>query len=245
MAISTPLLPQLKPRRTAKPTWQVENAIWREGFARVAGVDEVGRGPLAGPVVAGAVVLPYSRARWVRRLRDSKLLDARTREELAAEVRAHCDWAIGVVSPHVIDQLGMTRATRLAMRRAVLALPEPPDALIVDGREVIECDAPQRAVIDGDALCPSVAAASIVAKVARDAMMERLDVRFPGYGFAQHKGYATASHRRALAELGPSSVHRLLFAPVREALRTIAQDRRSRSRQPSPGARPDHTVTRL
>ncbi len=219
MATTTKLLPQLKPRRTAKPTWQVENAIWREGFARVAGVDEVGRGPLAGPVVAGAVVLPYSRARWVGRLRDSKLLDAPTREELAAEIRERCDWAIGVVSPPVIDQLGMTRATRLAMRRAVLALPEPPDALIVDGREVVECDAPQRAVIDGDALCPSVAAASIVAKVARDAMMDGLDARFAGYGFASNKGYATPDHRRALHEIGPSSVHRLLFAPVLHALR--------------------------
>lgn len=219
MVTTTKLLPQLRPRRTAKPTWQVENAIWREGFARVAGVDEVGRGPLAGPVVAGAVVLPYSRARWVRRLRDSKVLDAETREELAAEVRERCDWAIGVVSPHVIDQLGMTRATRLAMRRAVLALPDPPDALIVDGREVVECEAPQRAVIDGDALCPSVAAASIVAKVARDAMMDRLDARFPGYGFASNKGYATPDHRQALRELGPSSVHRMLFAPVLEALR--------------------------
>ena len=219
MATTTKLLPQLKPRRTAKPTWQVENAIWRAGFARVAGVDEVGRGPLAGPVVAGAVVLPYSRARWVGRLRDSKLLDAPTREELAGEIRERCDWGIGVVSPHVIDQLGMTRATRLAMRRAVLALPAPPDALIVDGREVVECEAPQRAVIDGDALCPSVAAASIVAKVARDAMMDSLDARFAGYGFASNKGYATPDHRRALHDLGPSSVHRLLFAPVLEALR--------------------------
>lgn len=219
MVTTTKLLPHLKPRRTAKPTWQVENAIWREGFARVAGVDEVGRGPLAGPVVAGAVVLPYSRARWVRRLRDSKVLDAETREELAAEVRDRCDWAIGIVSPHVIDQLGMTRATRLAMRRAVLALPESPDALIVDGREVVECAAPQRAVVDGDALCPSVAAASIVAKVARDAMMDRLDARFRGYGFASNKGYATPDHRQALRDLGPSSVHRMLFAPVLDALR--------------------------
>ena len=179
----------------------------------------LGGGRSPGRSSPGAVVLPYSRARWVRRLRDSKLLDAPTREELAAEVRAHCDWGIGVVSQHVIDQLGMTRATRLAMRRAVLALPSPPDALIVDGREVVECEAPQRAVIDGDALCPSVAAASIVAKVARDAMMERLDARFPGYGFARNKGYATADHRQALHELGPSSVHRLLFAPVLDALR--------------------------
>jgi ribonuclease HII len=222
VAISAPpLLPSYQPRRTSKPTWQVENAIWREGLERVAGVDEVGRGPLAGPVVAGAVVLPYSRARWVRRLRDSKLLDAPVREELAAEVRARCDWGIGVVSQHVIDQLGMTLATRLAMRRAVLALAEPPDALIVDGREVVECEARQRSVISGDALCPSVAAASIVAKVARDAIMDRLDEAFPGYGFVQNKGYATPEHRRALREQGPSNVHRMLFAPVRAALRNL------------------------
>ena len=222
MAVTTappPLAKSWKPRRTAKPTWQVENALWREGFSRVAGVDEVGRGSLAGPVVAGAVVLPYSRARWVRRLRDSKLLDAPTREELAAEVHAHCDWAIGIVSPHVIDQLGMTWATRLAMRRAVLGLANTPMALIVDGREVVECEVRQRAVIDGDALCPSVAAASIVAKVARDAMMDGLDEVFPGYGFAQNKGYATPEHRAALRALGPASVHRMLFAPVRAALR--------------------------
>lgn len=197
----------------------MENALWREGCERVAGVDEVGRGPLAGPVVAGAVVLRYSRAGWVRRLRDSKLLDAAAREELAARIRRHCDYGIGVVSSHVIDQLGMTAATRLAMRRAVEQLDDAPDALIVDGREVVECETRQHAVIDGDALCPSVAAASIVAKVARDAMMDGLAARFAGYGFASNKGYATPDHRRALHEIGPSSVHRLLFAPVLEALR--------------------------
>ena len=207
-----------RPRRTSKPTWQVENAFWREGYQRVAGVDEVGRGPLAGPVVAGAVVLRYSRAGWVRRLRDSKILDAPTREELAEQIRRHCDFGIGVVSSHVIDQLGMTRATRLAMRRAVEQLEQTPDALIVDGREVVECETVQRAVIGGDALCPSVAAASIVAKVARDRMMDALDERFPGYGFAQNKGYATPEHREALRRLGHASVHRLLFASVREAL---------------------------
>ena len=209
----------LRPPRTSKPTWRVENALWREGYRRVAGVDEVGRGPLAGPVVAGAVVLRHSRAGWVRRLRDSKVLGAPTREELAAQIRRHCDWSIGVVSSHVIDQLGMTLATRLAMRRAVLGLAEPPDALIVDGREVVECEAAQRAVIDGDALCPTVAAASIVAKVARDRMMDALDETFPGYGFAQNKGYATPEHREALRRLGHSSVHRLLFALVRDTLR--------------------------
>ena len=205
-------------RRARTPTWRVERAFWREGCERVAGVDEVGRGPLAGPVVAGAVVLRFSRAGWVRRLRDSKQLDAAEREELAAEIRRRCDYGIGAVSPQVIDQLGMTRATRLAMRRAVERLDRPPDALIVDGREVVECDSRQRAVIGGDALCPSVAAASIVAKVERDRLMDELDERFPGYGFARNKGYATPGHRAALRRLGHSSVHRLLFAPVRAAL---------------------------
>ena len=116
----------------------------------------------------------------------------------------------------------MTAATRLAMRRAVEQLDRAPDALIVDGREVVECATRQHAVIAGDALCPSVAAASIVAKVARDAMMDRLDARFPGYGFARNKGYATAEHREALRRLGHSSVHRLLFAPVREVLASRA-----------------------
>jgi ribonuclease HII len=206
------------PRRTKKPTWQVENAFWREGYKRIAGVDEVGRGPLAGPVVASAVVLQYSRAGWVRQLRDSKQLDAAKRQELAGQIRRHCDYGVGIVSSQILDQLGMTSATHLAMRLAVEQLQQEPDALIVDGREAIECKTIQRAVIGGDALCPSVAAASIVAKVERDQMMEVLAERFPGYGFAQNKGYATVEHREALRRLGHSSVHRLLFAPVRETL---------------------------
>ena len=113
-----------------RPTWRTERALWREGRSRVAGVDEVGRGPLAGPVLAGAVVLPFTRARWAARLRDSKLLSPAVREELAAEVRERCDWGLGAVSTQVIDQIGIGPATRLAMRRAVLSLHEPPDALI-------------------------------------------------------------------------------------------------------------------
>lgn len=202
---------------TRAPTWHAERAFWREGLARVAGVDEVGRGPLAGPVVAGAVVLTTSRARWMRALRDSKVLCAAAREDLAAEVRAHADWGLGIASSHVIDQLGIVQATQFAMRQAVLALGEPPDALIVDGRDVLAGSTPQRAIIDGDALCISIAAASIVAKVARDAMMCAWDAEVPGYGFAAHKGYATAEHRAALGRLGPSTLHRLTWAPVRAA----------------------------
>lgn len=199
------------------PTWRAERALQREGHLRIAGVDEVGRGPLAGPVVAGAVVMPNSRAKWVKALRDSKLLTAEAREELAAEIREKTDWGVGFVSAHVIDQVNIVWATRMAMRRALLALREPPDALIVDGREVVQWPSRQRALIDADALCISVAAASIVAKVARDALMRDLDAQFPGYGFASHMGYATPEHKSALARLGPSTLHRQTWAPVREA----------------------------
>ena len=199
------------------PSWRIERALWRAGHARVAGVDEVGRGPLAGPVVAGAVVLPVSRAAWARGLRDSKLLSPHAREALAASIRAHADWSIGIVSPHVIDQIGIVWATRLAMRRAVEGLRQRPDVLIVDGREVVSAGMDERAVIDGDALCVSVAAASIVAKVARDALMQHLDAAFPEYGFARNMGYATSDHREALARLGPSTQHRQSWRPVRAA----------------------------
>lgn len=201
-----------------RPTWRAERALWRDGRERVAGVDEAGRGPLAGPVVAAAVVLPFTRARWAGRLRDSKQLSAAAREELAAELRERCEWGLGAVSQQVIDQIGIAPATRLAMRRAVIALPSPPDALIVDGREHVDCAVEQRSLVRADALCKSVAAASIVAKVARDAIMVRLARRFTGYGLERNKGYGSAEHLEALRTLGYSTVHRLSFQPVRAAL---------------------------
>ncbi len=207
-----------------RPTWRTEKQLWRLGATRVAGVDEVGRGPLAGPVVAAAVVIPRtrsgwnSRAHWIGRLRDSKQLGAAEREELAVVIRERTEWGIAAVSAQVVDQINILRATRLAMARALAQLPAAPDAVIVDGREVIDGVARQQAVIDGDALCVSVAAASIIAKVYRDALMTRLEAHFPGYGFAENKGYATAEHRAALRRLGYSNVHRLSFEPVRAAL---------------------------
>jgi ribonuclease HII len=201
-----------------RPTWRTERALWNNGRVRVAGVDEVGRGPLAGPVLAGAVVLCYGRSRWLSRLRDSKLLPANAREELAAEVRDRCDWGIGAVSQQTIDQIGIAPATRLAMRRAVLALDQQPDALIVDGRERLDCAMEQRAQVRADAMCKSVAAASIVAKVTRDAIMDRLAERFPGYGLERNKGYASAEHLDALSRLGYTTAHRLSFQPVRAAI---------------------------
>ncbi len=210
----------------ARPGWRVERQLWRAGAARVAGVDEVGRGPLAGPVVAAAVVLPrrpsgdVSGARWISRLRDSKQLNPTVREELALVIEAQCDTGIGVVSAQVIDQVNIRQATRLAMCRAVAALSERPTALIVDGDERIDGIAWQRAIVNADSRCASVAAASIVAKVWRDRLMTELDQRFPGYGLSRHKGYGTAQHLFELRRLGYSTIHRLTFQPVRNALRT-------------------------
>lgn len=211
-----------------RPGWRHERALWREGYEVVAGVDEVGRGPLAGPVVAAAVVLPRrpsgepARAEWISALRDSKQLSAAQRERLAERIRKHAQWAVSSVSQQVVDQINILQATRLAMCRAVNALPARPAALIIDGREWIDGDIRQVSVIDGDALCASVAAASILAKVARDQMMCELDRRFPGYGLAVNKGYATADHRDALARLGYTNIHRLSFAPVRAAVEARA-----------------------
>lgn len=217
--------PRPQPRtRRRKPSWRVERTLWRDGYLRVAGVDEVGRGPLAGPVTAGAVVMPLTpsgqipRQGWMRRLRDSKMLTAAQREELAEEIKARCDWAVMAVSSQVVDQINVLKASHLAMRLAVEALREAPDAVIIDGRDRLHLPIQQRPVVGADARCVSVAAASIVAKVERDRLMCELDSAFPGYGLAENKGYATAEHRAALQRLGSSSVHRLSFAPVRQAV---------------------------
>ena len=145
------------------------------------------------------------------------MLSEAQRSRLAEAIRKHSIWAVSSVSTQVVDQINILQATRLAMKRAVGALPTSPGALIIDGREVVEGGIHQVAVVDGDALCVSVAAASILAKVTRDRLMCELDQRFPGYGLAVNKGYATAEHRAALMQLGYSNIHRLSFAPVREA----------------------------
>lgn len=186
---------------------------------RSAGVDEVGRGPLAGPVVAAAVILPEGYV--LAGLTDSKRLSARRREQLAAVLRDEAEgWALGSASAAEIDVLNIHHATLLAMRRAVLALPEPPAELLVDGRFTPEGPWRATAVIGGDATVPAISAASVIAKVARDALLTELHDRYPAYGFDRHAGYPTPLHLAALAEHGPCPEHRRSFAPVARSLRT-------------------------
>jgi ribonuclease HII len=208
----------VSPRRV--PTTEWEQALWQRGFGAVAGVDEAGRGPLAGPVVAAAVVLPeHARFPWLDDVRDSKLLSAAQRARLAACIHADLPGVgTGTAEAAEIDALGIGHATRLAMLRAVTALAVAPDFLLVDGRERVALAIRQQAVVDGDAQCLSIALASVVAKVHRDQLMDALDRLYPGWGFAQHKGYPTAEHRTRLARLGPLPVHRRSYAPVRAAL---------------------------
>jgi ribonuclease HII len=191
----------------------LERELRARGFAAVAGVDEVGRGCLFGPVVAGAVIL--SPDREVRGLNDSKLLEPERREVLAERIRERAvAWAVAAVDSATIDALNIYQASRLAMRRAVAQLRPAPDFLLVDAVP-LDVPMPQRALIKGDMRCHAIAAASIVAKVYRDALMRVWDEVFPGYGLASHKGYSTPEHWAALRQMGPTPLHRLSFEPVR------------------------------
>ncbi|MFI5315710.1 MAG: ribonuclease HII [Myxococcota bacterium] len=202
-------------RRRVARLWRLEKELCAQGRLCIAGVDEVGMGPLAGPVIAAAVVLPLGLA--LSGLDDSKRLRPEVRERLEREIRASAlGCALGVVEPEEIDRVNIYRAGQLAMRRAIAALPTPPDAVVVDGRRVPDLACHQVAVVGGDACVASIAAASVIAKVHRDSLMRALDGAYPGYGFARHVGYGTPEHLKALAKLGPSPIHRRSFAPVRE-----------------------------
>lgn len=183
----------------------------------LAGVDEVGRGPLAGPVVAAAVILHPDRP--IDGLADSKALSPRRRERLAKEIReqAHA-WALGRSDPHEIDAINILQASLLAMKRAVEGLTFLPDEVLVDGNQLPNLSCSARAIIGGDATVPAISAASILAKVVRDDEMARMDELYPQYGFAQHKGYPTPVHLAALREHGASPIHRCSFAPVKRCL---------------------------
>lgn len=196
------------------PSLAWEGALWARGFARIAGVDEAGRGPLAGPVVAAAVVI--NPGFFLPGVDDSKRLRPALREDLSARILAGAEAVgIGVVDHAEIDQINILNATFRAMARAVSRLPVRPEYLLIDGNRYRDCDGqgiPYTTIVDGDARCFSIAAASIVAKVTRDSIMRRLDEQFPGYGFARHKGYPTREHCRAIRALGYSPVHRRTFS---------------------------------
>ena len=207
-------MPPQRPSR--RPSRRRELFHQRQGARTIIGLDEVGRGPLAGPLVTAAVQLPLdSRPKWISELRDSKQLAPKQRERLAAEIRRNSlQFAIGWVHAAELDQLGMTASLRLAAARAIDRLSTPPDVVLADGRDRLQLRFPTEMIIKGDASVASIAAASIVAKAARDSWMSELDLQYPGYGFASHKGYATEQHRLALASLGSCAEHRRSFAPV-------------------------------
>lgn len=210
------------------PNLDFELRFWRDGYRLIAGLDEVGRGALAGPVVAGAVILPVVPSRsaraWARaekfreiaRVNDSKQLTPRLREDLFEPIRACAICcATGAASQEEIDTLGIVRASHLAMRRALEALPSTPHGLLIDALVLPEVEIPQQGIIHGDTISLSIAAASVLAKVTRDRMMSELDMTFPGYDFSRHKGYGTPEHLAALRACGPSPIHRRSFAPLR------------------------------
>lgn len=197
-----------------RPTFEREAALWNAGRTIVAGIDEVGRGPLAGPVVAAAVVFPAGQ-QAIRGLRDSKVLPPEKRERLAAVIRARAiAVGIGAASVHEIDRLNIRRATILAMRRALARLALAPHEVLVDGLAVPELGCAHVAIVDGDACCQSIAAASVVAKTVRDRLMRRLAARYPAYAWDDNKGYGTPEHLDALGALGPTRHHRMSFEPV-------------------------------
>ena len=198
-----------------RPTFRRERAAMKRGIWPVAGCDEAGRGPLAGPVVAAAVILDPKRV--PRGLDDSKKLGPEMREKLYAKICASAEVAVAVAPPARIDRDNILRASLWALARAVAALPVQPKLVFVDGRDRIEACCECQAVISGDAIIASIAAASIVAKVTRDRLMIRLGLLYPGYGFERHKGYSVPEHCDALARLGPTVHHRRSFAPVAAA----------------------------
>jgi len=197
-----------------RPTFEREAALWNAGRTIVAGIDEAGRGPLAGPVVAAAVVFPAG-AKSIRGLRDSKLLNPAKRERLAGVVRARAlAIGVGAASVREIDRLNIRRATILAMQRALTRLGVTPTGVLVDGLFLPELGCAHDAIVDGDVYCQSIAAASVMAKTVRDALMRRLAGRHPDYGWADNKGYGTPEHLEALAVFGPTRHHRQSFEPV-------------------------------
>jgi ribonuclease HII len=216
--------PKARLRSNSGADFVLERELAAQGFTRVAGVDEAGRGPLAGPVVVAAVILPLE-WRPAARIDDSKRLSAAQRELAYAAIRgAALAWRAVAVGPEEIDRVNILRATLAGMARAVERIQPPPDFVLVDGNKAPALACGCRTVVGGDGLSLSIAAASIVAKVARDRIMRVYAQRYPQWGFAQHKGYPTAAHREALARMGPSPIHRRSFRGKAEAQWAGPQD---------------------
>ena len=203
-----------------KPSFTEEKKLAKQGYRLIAGVDEAGRGALAGPVVAAAVVLPRRlKGAWLDEVKDSKLLRPMKRESLFHYIhKTAISVGIGMAPSEVIDTLGIIKATRLAMKAAIDQLSPPPQSLLIDYMRLPEVKLHQKGITNGDRLCFTIACASIMAKVARDRLMIELDRTYPGYGLAQHKGYCTAKHLSCLRQLGPCPIHRQSFRPVRDVL---------------------------
>ncbi len=202
------------------PTFAEEEKLEAQGYRRIAGIDEAGRGALAGPVVAAAVILPrHMDAPWLNQVNDSKRLSPAKRNLLFHYIHESAiSIGIGMARHEVVDTEGIVRATRLAMKLAVDQLSPPPESLLIDYMYLPEVPLPQKGITYGDSLCFSIACASIIAKVSRDNLMIELDGSYPGYGLAQHKGYGTKKHIACLNKLGPCPIHRRSFRPVREMI---------------------------
>jgi len=197
--------------------WDLEKSLYQQNFKYIAGIDEAGRGPLAGPVVAGAVILPpYC---MIEGLDDSKSINEKKRQQIADEIKKSAiSWAVGVVDAQTIDKLNILESTRYAMKLALDALGSCPQYVLIDGYENPLIKLPQSGVIKGDALSASIAAASIIAKVYRDKLMCIYDKLFPNYCFSIHKGYGTKKHLEILKNIGPSPIHRVSFGPVKKTI---------------------------
>ena len=200
------------------PSFAEEKILEAQGYQRIAGIDEAGRGALAGPVVAAAVILPcHMDTPWLNQVKDSKQLSPATREFLFHHIHeVAISVGIGMATNEVIDTQGIIKATRLAMKLAINQLSPPPQSLLIDYMLLPEVPLPQKGITNGDSLCFSIACASIMAKVTRDQLMIQLDKTYPGYGLAQHKGYGTKEHFGCLRRLGPSPIHRQSFKPVKD-----------------------------
>jgi ribonuclease HII len=205
------------------PSFVEEKKLVAQGYRYIAGVDEAGRGALAGPVVAAAVILPHHpRGSWLKQVRDCKFVTAKKREYLFGCIgEIAISVGVGTISYKIIDDQGIAKATRMAMKQAVDRLLPAPEMLLIDYFVLPEISLPQKGVVDGDSLCFSIACASIIAKVSRDRLMNDMDTVYPGYGLGHHKGYGTEEHLASLARLGPSPIHRRSFQPVRDVMEQL------------------------